>query len=134
MKSLKRNPARMWKTIGIMSMGIMMVTMAMSIYLTICNCVLGDVRQYGWYQISDYVTWEPGVGAITAREDNWLESEFVAALQNDEDVTEYKPIYETVLFSANPLEFYEHMTPEYASDTSYGKAMQGMEKVTGKEV
>lgn len=128
MKNLKRNPARMWKTIGIMSMGIMMVTMAMSIYLTICNCVLGDVRQYGWYQISDYVIWEPGVGAIPINEDSRLETEYVSVLQSNEGVTEYKPIYETQFFSANPLEFYEHMTPEYASDTSYGKAMQGMEK------
>lgn len=128
MKSLKRNPARMWKTIGIMSMGIMMVTMATSIYLTICNCVLGDVRQYGWYQISDYVTWEPGVGAIPINEDSRLETEYVNVLQSNEGVTEYKPIYETQIFSANPLEFYEHMTPEYASDTSYGKAVQGMEK------
>jgi len=128
MKNLKRNPSRMWKTIGIMSMGIMMVTIAVSLYLTICDCVLGDAKQYGWYQISDYVVWEPGAGLITGREENWLEPEHVAALQNDESVTEYKPIYETVLFSANPLEFYEHMTPEYASDTNYGNALPGMVK------
>ena len=128
MKNLKRNPSRMWKTIGIMSMGIMMVTIAVSLYLTICDCVLGDAKQYGWYQISDYNVWEPGVGAIAAREENWLEAENVSVLQNNESVTEYKPIYETVLFSANPLEFYEHMTPEYASDTNYGNALPGMVK------
>lgn len=128
MKNLKRNPSRMWKTIGIMSTGIMMVTMAFSLYLTICDCVLGDAKQYGWYQISDYVSWEPGAGLITAREENWLEPECVTVLQNDEGVSEYKPIYETTLYSANPLEIYEHMTPEYASDTSYGQTMWGMVK------
>lgn len=128
MKSLKRNPARMWKTIGIMSMGIMMVTMATSIYLTICNCVLGDVKQYGWYQISDYVTWQPGLGAFEVAEDSLLDSNSINVLQNDECVTEYKPLYETNIYFANVLELYEHMTPEYASGTSYGNGVLGMQK------
>ncbi len=128
MKNLKRNPSRMWKTIGIMSMGIMMVTIAISLYLTICNCVLGDAKQYGWYQISDYVTWEPGLGAFEVLEDSLLDSNSVNVLQNDECVTEYKPLYETNIYFANVLELYEHMTPEYALDTNYGKAILGMEK------
>ena len=128
MKNLKRNPARMWKTIGIMSMGIMMVTMAMSIYLTICNCVFGDVKQYGWYQISDYVIWQPGLGAFEVAENSLLDSNSINVLQNDECVTEYKPLYETNIFFANVLELYEHMTPEYATDTSYGNGVLGMQK------
>lgn len=125
MKNLKRNPSRMWKTVGVMSMAIMMVTMGVSLCGTIYNYVAGDMKQYGWYQISDYSEWEPGVG--TARTSYMrLASEHVDTLQNSECVTEYKAIYEACIYTKDILEIYKHLDPLYGEEASYGSAVSRM--------
>ncbi len=125
MKNLKRNPSRMWKTVGVMSMGIMMVTMAVSLCGTIYSYVAGDMKQYGRYQISDYSTWEPGLGPLRSLE--WkLAPNAANILQNSECVTEYKPIYEASIFTKDPLELYNHLDELYEEETSYGSTISRM--------
>lgn len=125
MKNLKRNPSRMWKTVGVMAMGIMMVTMAVSLCGTIYSYVAGDMKQYGRYQISDYSEWEPGLGPLRSLE--WrLASNATNILQNSECVTEYKPIYEASIFTEDPLELYNHLDELYEEETSYGSTIARM--------
>lgn len=135
MKNLKRNPSRMWKTVGVMSMGIMMVTMAVSLCGTIYNYVAGDMKQYGWYQISDYSEWEPGVG--TARTSYMrLASEHVDTLQNSECVTEYKAIYEACIYTKDIMEMCNHLDSLYVAETSWGGGIlrMGQDYMEGKEI
>lgn len=135
MKNLKRNPSRMWKTVGVMSMAIMMVTMGVSLCGTIYNYVAGDMKQYGWYQISDYSEWEPGVG--TARTSYMrLASEHVDTLQNSECVTEYKAIYEACIYTKDIMEMCNHLDPLYVAETSWGGGIlrMGQDYMEGKEI
>ncbi len=134
MKNLKRNPSRMWKTVGVMAMGIMMVTVSVSLCGTIYSYVTGDMKQYGRYQISDYSEWEPGLGLI--RSLDWkLASHNAYILQNSECVTEYKPVYEASIYTQDPLELYHHLDGVYEEETAYGSTISslGESYINGEE-
>ena len=126
-KSLKRNPARMWKSVGAMAMGIAMVVVVVSVCSTILNYVTRDTGQYGWYQLVNAACGQPGIG-VAYMEDFLLSEEALETLKNSKQVVSEKKVYETYLYTTDPLLMYNHEKEELKTETYYGKGREKMAK------
>lgn len=130
-KNLKRNPARMWKSVGAMSMGIAMMIIALSLCDALYNYATSDSSQYGKYQLTDVGQWQPGLEQQRNR-NMLLPQECVDILNSCKQVTVAKDVHEVFLYTADYTEMFQHYTEEFLNDADYGRlqrsALNGYEK------
>lgn len=119
-KNLKRNPARMWKSVGAMSMGIAMSIVAVSMCGILYSYATDDTRQYGKYQVEDRGPYMPGFGQ------GWTElmrmpEEYAEQLEASKYVSATKDVYEAYLYTADFMELLDHYTHEFMYESDYGR-------------
>lgn len=127
-KNLKRNPGRMWKSVGAMSMGIVMVIVAISLGRGIYEYMTIDSEQFGKYQYADVAPMKPGWGQLRY-EGGLLSSENKEILINNKQVKEYKNVYEANLFAAETFEVYNHYTREFLDESEAGNVMRDIKEI-----
>lgn len=119
-KNLKRNPSRMWKSVGAMSMGIAMTIVAVSICGILYSYATEDTKQFGKYQVVDVAQWVPGFG-----QDYYklvlLPPESSDELEKNKMVTTSKDIYEVMMYTADFREMLNHYTNEFLYQSDYGR-------------
>lgn len=126
-KNLRRNPARMWKSVGAMSMGIAMVIVAVSLGGAFLSYMTKDSAQFGKYQFLDAVPIEPGFGQ--RRYDSiLLPQEQKEILQKHKQVKNSKPVYEVCIYTADVFEVYEHYTNEFKQGTDIGEIKEKLKE------
>lgn len=126
-KNLRRNPARMWKSVGAMSMGIAMVIVAVSLGGAFYSYMTIDSAQFGEYQFLDAIAMEPGFGQ--KRYDSMLlPMEHREVLQKNKQVKKSKPVYEVCIYTADVLEVYEHYTNEFKQGTDIGEIKEKLKE------
>lgn len=118
-KNLKRNPARMWKSVGAMSMGIAMSIVAISMCSILYSYATDDTKQYGKYQIEDRGPYMPGVGQ------GWTElmklpEEYTEQLESSKYVSSSKKVYEAYQYTADFMELLDHYTHEFMYESDFG--------------
>lgn len=119
-KNLKRNPSRMWKSVGAMSMGIAMAIVAVSICSILYSYATEDTKQFGRYQLIDGAQWVPGFeqeyyGSVL------LSEECSEELKTNKMITDSKDIYEVVMYTADFREMLNHYTNEFLYQSDYGR-------------
>lgn len=119
-KNLKRNPARMWKSVGAMSMGIAMSIVAISMCGILYSYATDDTRQYGKYQVEDRGPYMPGFGQ------EWTElmmmpEEYAEQLEASKYVSASKDVYEAYLYTSDFMELLDHYTHEFMYESDYGR-------------
>ena len=119
-KNLKRNPARMWKSVGAMSMGIAMSIVAISMCGILYSYATDDTRQYGKYQVEDRGPYMPGF------EQGWTElmmmpEEYAEQLEASKYVSASKDVYEAYLYTSDFMELPDHYTHEFMYESDYGR-------------
>ncbi len=119
-KNLKRNPSRMWKTVGAMSMGIAMVIVAVSMCGILYSYATGDSSQHGEYQLVDVAAWQPGLEQ-KINQLIFLPQECVDDLNASKRVTISKDAYEARLYTADFMEVLNHYTHEFLYEADYGR-------------
>ncbi len=119
-KSLKRNPSRMWKTVGAMSMGTAMVIVAVSLCGVLYSFATEDSGQYGEYQLVDVAQWQPGLEQQRYKL-GLLPQEGVDALDSCERVTVSKDAYEAFIYTADFMELLNHYTYEFLYKADFGR-------------
>ena len=119
-KNLKRNPSRMWKSVGAMSMGIAMVIVAVSICGILYSYATRGSKQYGEYQLVDVASWQPGLDQ-QINQLILLPPENVDILNASKQVTVSKDAYETRLYTTDFMEVLNHYTKEFLYEADYGR-------------
>lgn len=119
-KNLKRNPARMWKSVGAMSMGIAMSIVAISMCGILYSYATDDTRRYGKYQVEDRGPYMPGF------EQEWTElmmmpEEYAEQLEASKYVSASKDVYEAYLYTSDFMELLDHYTHEFMYESDYGR-------------
>ena len=119
-KNLKRNPARMWKSVGAMSMGIAMSIVAVSMCGILYSYATDDTKQYGKYQVEDRGPYMPGF------EQEWTDlmrmpGEYAEQLEASKYVSVSKDVYEAYLYTADFMELLDHYTHEFMYESDYGR-------------
>ncbi len=119
-KSLKRNPARMWKSVGAMAMGIAMVVVTVSVCGTIVDFVTQDNKRYGRYQVVNSMVMQPGVEQLHY-EKYLLSEEDQEGLQKSKQVSSVKNVYDVSIYTADPWIMAERETDKLKKETDYGQ-------------
>ncbi len=119
-KNLKRNPSRMWKSVGAMSMGIAMAIVAVSICGILYSYATRGSSQYGEYQMADVAPWQPGLEQQITQL-IFLPQENVDTLTASEQVTVSKDAYEARLYTKDFMEVLNHYTREFLHEADYGR-------------
>ena len=119
-KNLKRNPSRMWKSVGAMSMGIAMVIVAVSICGILYSYATRGSSQYGEYQLADVASWQPGLEQ-QINQLIFLPQECIDTLNASKQVTVSKDAYEACLYAADFMEVLNHYTKEFLYEADYGR-------------
>ncbi len=119
-KNLKRNPSRMWKSVGAMSMGIAMVIVAVSICSILYSYATRGSSQYGEYQLADVAAWQPGLEQ-QINQLIFLPQENVDMINASEQVTVSKDVYEARLYTVDFMETLNHYTREFLYEADYGR-------------
>lgn len=119
-KNLKRNPARMWKSVGAMSVGITMSIVAVSMCGILYSYATDDTRQYGKYQVEDRGPYMPGF------EQEWtkllmMPEEYEKQLDASKYVSVSKGVYEAYLYTADFMEILNHYTHAFLNEADYGR-------------
>lgn len=119
-KNLKRNPARMWKSVGAMSMGIAMSIVAISMCGILYSYATNDTKQYGKYQVEDRGPYMPGF------EQGWTElmmmpDEYAEQLEASKYVSVSKDVYEAYWYTADFMELLDHYTREFMYESDFGR-------------
>lgn len=119
-KNLKRNPSRMWKSVGAMSMGIAMTIVTVSICGILYSYATEDTKQFGKYQLVDVAQWIPGLGQEYYKL-VLLSEECSEELENNKMVTASKDVYEVMMYTADFMEILNHYTDEFLYQSDYGR-------------
>ncbi len=119
-KNLKRNPARMWKSVGAMSMGIAMSIVAVSMCGILYSYATDDARQYGKYQVEDRGPYMPGFGQEWTKL-MMMPEEYADQLESSKYVSESKEVYEAYLYTADFMELLDHYTQEFMYESDFGR-------------
>ncbi|MBO4391642.1 MAG: ABC transporter permease [Lachnospiraceae bacterium] len=129
-KNLMRNPGRVWKNVGILSVAIAFITSALLLSSAHLNTLLVYQEEYPHYQIQidptnktsiwKYVEFRRLQNSITHISDPPLfETEAIQDLIDHGYITESRAMYQTLLLTSESLP--EHLDPDVVDEVALGR-------------